>query len=261
MIKDNKPLILVTNDDGINAKGIDQLIQIARRFGDVLVVAPDRGRSATSHTVTVNTPVYFSKIKEETGLIIYQCSGTSVDCVKFALNELNDQVPDFILAGINHGTNAAISIAYSGTMGAVMEGCIHGIPSAGFSLDDHHPDADFTMVSDFTKKIIDKLISNGLPHGVCLNVNFPLIQAHEVKGIKICRQASSKWVEKFDFSEDEHGIYFILAGDFYNFEPDAVDTDDWAMRHNYISIVPVEIDFTAHHAINSIKMFEYEVKV
>jgi len=257
-----KPLILVTNDDGIGSKGIKVLTEIALEFGDVLVVAPESCRSATSHTVSINIPLFLKKVESQNGLTRYSCSGTSVDCVKFAINEISGRKPDFILSGINHGTNSAISIVYSGTMGAAMEGCIHGIPSAGFSLLDYNADANFEMAGHFTRKIIKVLISSGIPLNTCLNVNYPMLPLSEIIGIKICRQASSKWIEKFRKQyDDKSGEYYLLTGEFYNFEPDATDTDIWALNNNYISIVPVEVDYTAHHSLELLKIFENEIKI
>jgi 5'-nucleotidase len=262
LIPATKPLILVTNDDGIDSKGIRVLIDIATDFGDVHVIAPDTCRSATSHSVSVNTPLFLNKLEYRNGLIKYSCSGTAVDCVKFALNEISDRKPDFILAGINHGTNSAISIVYSGTMGAAMEGCIHGIPSAGFSLFDKYADADFTMAEFFTRKIVEQMIKSGLPDSTCLNVNFPDLPVEKIKGVKICRQAKSKWAEKFEKKTDnKNGSHYLLSGDFYNYEPDAADTDIWALHNGYISIVPVGVDYTAHQSIGILKVFENEIKI
>lgn len=258
MKKKDKLEILITNDDGIDANGIHVMIDLLRPYARLLVVAPDRGQSAMSHAITMKTPLHLTKKRQEEGLEVYTCNGTSVDCVKLALNELvKDYRPDYIFSGINHGTNASISIIYSGTMAAALEGSIHGIPSVGLSVLDHSPDADFSVAKAYAPKIFELLRQNGHSKGLCLNVNFPKIKPAEVKGIKICRQARSQWVEEYDKRTDPHNRdYYWLTGRFLNFEPDATDTDDWALRNNFISIVPVQFDFTAHDKINDLKILE-----
>jgi 5'-nucleotidase len=257
MNKERKPRILITNDDGIHAKGIQVLIDLLKPYGNLLVVAPDKGQSAMSHAITLNNPLHLKQIRNDENLQIYTCSGTSVDCVKLALNELESEKPDFLFSGINHGTNSSISIIYSGTMAAALEGSIHGITSIGLSVLDYSEQADFSMASHFSNKIVKTILSNNTNHGVCLNINFPKVSREDVKGIKICRQARSAWVESFDKRSDPHNRdYYWLTGRFHNHEPDAQDTDDWALRNNYISVVPVEVDFTAHDQINELKYLE-----
>lgn len=256
--KRDKPEILITNDDGIEANGIHVLIELLQPYANLLVVAPDRGQSAMSHAITMNTPLHLKKKKEEEGLEVYTCNGTSVDCIKLAVNELRrGNPPDYIFSGINHGTNSSISIIYSGTMAAALEGSIHGISSVGLSVVDYSPDADFSIAKAYIPKIFDTLQQNGHSAKVCLNINFPKIELAEVKGIKVCRQARSRWVEEYDKRTDPHNReYYWLTGKFHNYEPDATDTDDWALRNNYISIVPVQFDFTAHEKINDLKILE-----
>ncbi|MEA3443633.1 MAG: 5'/3'-nucleotidase SurE, partial [Bacteroidota bacterium] len=215
-------------------------------------------QSAMSHSISIKKPLFLKKISKENGLEIYSCNGTSVDCVKLALNELRKgKKPDFLFSGINHGTNASVSIIYSGTMAAALEGSIHGITSIGLSVTDHSEDADFSIAQAWVPKIFENLMQNGVHNGLCLNINFPKIQLSEVKGLKVCRQARSRWVEEFDKRTDPFNRdYYWLTGKFHNYEPEATDTDDWALRNNYVSVVPVQFDFTNHSEINDLKIFE-----
>lgn len=239
-LKKQNLLILVTNDDGINAKGIRILIEVAKLYGEVLVVAPDSHQSAKSHSITQNIPISFKKIKSEENYAEYSCSGTPVDCVKIAIHEIAKRKPDLILSGINHGLNTSISVIYSGTMAAAIEGSFHSISSAGFSGRNYLPDANFSYTIPYIKKIIEDLIKNGLPEGVSLNVNFP----NNPKAMKVCRASAGKWQEKFVNSNNPFGKKaFWISGKFIDKEPDAKDTDIFALKQNYISIVPTKVNF------------------
>ncbi len=246
-----KPLILITNDDGADARGIDVLTRLMMQIGDVVVVAPDGARSGQSSALTVTQPIRFTKLEEKEGLIRYSCTGTPTDCVKLALNEIVKQTPDLVVAGINHGSNAAINVIYSGTMGAVLEGCENGIISIGFSINNHSLDADFTNFEPFILEITRKTLQNGIPKGTCLNVNAPV---GEIAGIKITRQCEGHWTKEFKKCTDPHGrAYFWLTGYFKNHEPEAKDTDEWAISEGYISIVPTKIDMTAYELMEELK--------
>ena len=247
-----RPLILITNDDGVFAKGINTLIEIARSFGEVVVFAPDSARSGMSNAITVYSPVVYSKLFSEEGVTVYSCTGTPTDCVKFSRYALfKEREPDLLLSGINHGSNASINVIYSGTMGAVLEGCANGIPSVGFSLCDHSWDADFSVSKPYIKSIIGWVLENPLPEGVCLNVNIPV---GELNGMKICRQASGYWKEEFEPRQDKNGITgYWLTGEYVNREPDAEDTDDWALNNRYVSIVPTLVDLTDRGRIDMFK--------
>lgn len=249
---DKKPLIFITNDDGDLAKGIAELIETARKFGDVVVMAPDGPRSGMSNALTVSQPIRFKMIKNEPGFTLYTCTGTPTDCVKIALNEVfTDKKPDLLLSGINHGSNAAINVIYSGTMGAVLEGCVNGINSIGLSIDDYSYDADFSNFQPYIEQIISNVIENPLPNGICLNVNSPKL---EIKGIKITRQCEGRWTQEFAKRIDPAGrSYYWLTGHYENHEPKAEDTDDWAINHGYISIVPVKVDMTANEYIEKLR--------
>lgn len=253
----NRPLILITNDDGYRAGGIQALIEAARPYGDLLVVAPAEGQSGMSHALTVKTPLRVEKHVEEPGFTLYVCNGTPCDCVKFALNKFAATPPDLLLSGVNHGANSSVSVLYSGTMAAAIEGCMYHIPAVGFSLLDHSPDANFTPYIGHIKTIIETVMKNGLQDGVCLNVNIPAIPIDDIKGVRICRQARGHWIEEFDRRIDVSGReYFWLTGDFLNEEPDAQDTDEWALKNNYISVVPVQIDMTCYKSMDKLnKMF------
>jgi 5'-nucleotidase len=250
-----KPSILVTNDDGIHAKGLRELIEVIRLFGNVTVIAPEVSMSGMSGAVTVDQPLRTVKLSEEPGLTVYKCNGTPVDCVKLGFNHLLEKTPDYVVSGINHGANTSISIIYSGTMGAAMEGSLHGVPSIGFSLTDFHPDADFGKAKIFSARIFQAIMENKLPRDTCLNVNIP---QGIPKGIKICRQARGKWSEEFDKRTDPHQRpYFWLSGTFHNYEEHAKDTDLYALEKNYVSVVPVKVDMTCYETLESLKNWNF----
>ncbi len=248
-----RPLILVTNDDGISAPGIKALVEVMSKLGTVVVVAPDSPQSAMGHAITINNTLHINKISTENALVTeYSCSGTPVDCVKMAVSEIIKQKPDLCVSGVNHGSNSSINVIYSGTMSAAVEAGIEGIPAIGFSLCDYDWNADFETCKPYIEKISLEVLQNGLPDGVVLNVNFPKKKADELKGIKICRQAKAMWVEKFDKRQTPIGKdYYWLTGEFIN-QDKGEDTDEWALKNGYISIVPVQFDMTAHHAIQQL---------
>jgi 5'-nucleotidase len=253
-----KPLILVTNDDGVTAKGINSLIEVAKKFGDVIVVAPDKPQSAMGHAITINSILHVNEVSENGNVKTLSTSGTPVDCVKLAVNEILDRKPDLVISGINHGSNASINVIYSGTMSAAVEACIEGIPAIGFSLLDFGSDADFTASKHFAELIIPHVLKNGLPSGICLNVNIPKLTLDKIQGIKICHQANANWEEKFDKRTNPSGhVYYWLTGDFVNYEV-SDESDLWALDHGYVSIVPVQFDMTAHQSINDMtKLFNH----
>lgn len=253
-----KPLILVTNDDGITAPGIRTLIEIMKTIGDVVVVAPDAPQSAMGHAITINDTLYCHKMNLgiDATHLEYSCSGTPVDCVKLAVNELLDRKPDLCVSGINHGSNSSINVIYSGTMSAAVEAGTIGIPSVGFSLLDYSLEADFTPCVKFVKQIVEQSLKNGMPKGVVLNVNFPKLPEHQIKGIKVCRQADAHWEEQFDKRTSPLGRdYYWLTGTFIN-KDKGEDTDEWALKNGYVSVVPVQYDLTAHHAIKEINSWD-----
>jgi 5'-nucleotidase len=248
-------LILVCNDDGITAPGIRALVEVAKEFGDVVVVAPDKPQSAMGHAITINATLRVNPVKID-GQIEYACSGTPVDCVKLAVNKILHRKPDLLISGINHGSNASINVIYSGTMSAAMEGALERIPSIGFSLLDHSIDADFTASQDIARTIIAKALETGIPEGICLNVNIPNGPRELIKGIKVCRQAVANWEEEFDERKDPMGkTYFWLTGVFRNYD-EGTDTDIWALENNFVSVVPCQFDITAHKSLNHFKTWE-----
>lgn len=255
---EDKPLILVTNDDGYRAKGIRALIEAVKPFGRLVVVAPAEAQSGMSHAITVKYPLRLEKYEETEDLLFYICSGTPVDCVKIAMNQLFKNKPDLLVSGINHGANSSSSVVYSGTMAAAIEGCLYEIPSIGFSLLDFSKDADFSSCIKPARAIVDNVLKQGIKPGTCLNVNIPNIPESEIQGIRICRQNRGVWREEFDKRTDPNKKeYYWLTGEFYNLEPEADDTDEWALHHHYISIVPVQTDLTSYSSLDAIRQWKF----
>ena len=254
-----KPLILITNDDGLFAPGIRALVNIAADFGDLVIVAPDSPQSGQGHAVTLEKPLRINPVSTFGAHEAYDCSGTPVDCVKLAKHlVLKDRKVDLCLSGINHGANSSINIIYSGTMSAAMEASIEGINSIGFSLLDYSFDADFDSAASYIRSIIDKTLTKGLYHTSLLNVNIPKLKQHEIKGIRVCRQAEGRWIEEFMEGTDPRGQkYYWLSGQFVS-DDHLDDTDEWALRNGYISIVPSGHNLTRFQAIEPLKYFEHE---
>lgn len=252
-----RPLILVTNDDGISAPGISALVEVMKELGDVIVVAPDKPQSGMGHAITINSTLRIHKLKLYGVKEEYSCTGTPVDCVKIAVNKILHKKPDLCVSGINHGSNMSINVIYSGTMSAAVEGAIEEIPSIGFSLLDYSIDADFSACKKIVKTISQQVLANGLPKGVCLNVNIPKLHYNEIKGIKICRQARANWIEELDERTDPSGKpYFWLTGKFVNFEKGNNETDVWALEHGYVSVVPTQFDLTSHSSIKQLSKWK-----
>jgi len=252
--KEYKPLILVTNDDGVGAKGLSELIDVIAGFGEVVVVAPMESQSGMSHAITIKDPIRVTLVREEKNLKVYSCTGTPVDCIKIAINQLLNRKPDLLVSGINHGSNASVSVVYSGTMAAAIEGGINKINSIGLSLSDFSEDADFAAAKFYSKRIIEQVLMNNLEKGTCLNVNIPAGKKEIIKGIKICRQTDGYWQEEYDKRTDpQNREYYWLTGYFNNFEPDAEDTDEWALKNNYVSIVPIQVDFTSFSQLDRLR--------
>lgn len=255
-----KPLILVTNDDGITAPGLRTLIEVMNTIGEVVVIAPDSPQSGMGHAITVNSTLYVEKVKiDKNPQSEYSCSGTPVDCVKLAVKQILGRRPDICVSGINHGSNSSINVIYSGTMSAAMEGAIEGIPSIGFSLLNYKFDADFSAARHYAGVVTRAVLQGGPWRELLLNVNIPYLPLKEMKGLKICRQAMAKWKEEFDERLDPaQQKYYWLTGKFLN--PDlGEDTDEWALANGYVSVVPVEFDFTAHHAIPILNKLHWNV--
>lgn len=255
----NKPLILISNDDSINAKGIKVLVKIAEKFGRVVVVAPDKPQSAKSHSITLEAPLTFTKsnIFGE-NIESYYCSGTPADCIKLAYNNILDKKPDLILSGINHGSNFSVNLIYSGTVAVAIEGTMHNTPSIAFSVTSHDPDADFSSAEIYVEKIIRKVLESNLDE-LCLNVNIPDVKPEEIKGIRTCKQTKGAWFEEFVKipHPDSNKDYYWLTGKYVNFEPESTDTDAWAINNNYVSIVPLKIDFTDYKTLEQINFWKF----
>lgn len=252
-----RPLILITNDDGITAPGIRALVEVASQLGEAVIVAPDAPQSGMGHAITVSAPIRLHPVNVFEGLVAYECSGTPADCVKLARHVvLKGRTPDLCISGINHGSNASINIIYSGTMSAAMEASLEGIPSIGFSLLDYSHNADFEAGKPFIRRMIEWVLAHGMAHGSLLNVNIPNLPADEIKGIKICRQADARWVEEFTEAVDPRGQrYYWLTGRFVN-NDEGEDTDIRALGKGYISVVPSMHDLTNYRAIDRLKNLE-----
>lgn len=248
-----KPLILVTNDDGITAPGIRHLVEFMNEIGDVIVVAPNSPQSGKGHAITINSTLTFEEISLEGPQSDYSLSGTPVDCVKFALDKILTRKPDLVVSGINHGANSSINVIYSGTMSAAVEAGVEGLQAIGFSLLDFSWDADFVQAKKYIQKIVRRILENPMPKGTVLNVNIPKLSEDEIKGIKVCRQANAKWEENFDERINPHGKkYYWLTGYFNNMDS-GDDADETALADGYISIVPVKFDLTAHEHLAELR--------
>lgn len=257
-MKNEKPLILISNDDGVSAKGLHELVKTLVGLGEIVVMAPDGPRSGASGSITSEFPVRYFKVSEEKDLLVYKCSGTPVDCVKLALFELLPRCPDLVIGGINHGDNSAVNVHYSGTMGVVIEGCLKGVPSIGYSLCDHDADADFKPMLPYVRKIAEQVLVHGLPKGTCLNVNVP--RSSDLKGVRICRQTDASWGnEWWRGQHPKGGEYFWLTGKFTNNEPEAQDSDRWALEHGYVAVTPIQIDMTAYGLIDVLNTWNLSV--
>ncbi|MCS4304357.1 MULTISPECIES: 5'/3'-nucleotidase SurE [unclassified Chryseobacterium] len=248
-----RPLILVTNDDGITAPGIRNLISFMNEIGEVVVVAPNSPQSGKGHAITINSTLSYEEVTLDGPQTDYSCSGTPVDCVKMALDKIMTRRPDIVVSGINHGANSSINVIYSGTMSAAVEAGVEGIPAIGFSLLDFSWEADFTQAKEFIQNIVRKTLENPMPKGIVLNVNIPKLPASEIKGVKVCKQAHAKWEESFDERVNPHGKkYYWLTGYFNNMD-DSEDADETALANGYISIVPVKFDLTAYEYMKTLE--------
>lgn len=248
-----KPLILISNDDGVDAPGLKVLTEVAREFGDVVVMAPRNNASCLSHSLTTQRPLRVYDVKQEDGLEIYCCDGTPADCVKLAVTHFCPQKPDLVLSGINHGSNSSINVLYSGTMGAAIEASVLGFNAIGFSLLSHNHQTDLTPCIPYARKITGYVLEHGLPEFVSLNVNIPHIAAEQIKGIRICHEAKAQWLDSFEERVDPRGQrYWWLTGKFLCENPDE-GSDEWALTNGYVSVVPVSTDFTNYKAIDNLK--------
>jgi len=255
-MENKKPFILISNDDGYQAKGINSLVDMIRDMADILVCAPESGRSGMACAFSANDPLVLVPQKQEEGLEVWSCNGTPVDCVKLALEELcKERRPQMVIGGINHGDNASVNAHYSGTMGVTLEGCMKYIPSLAFSLCTHDWFADFESLRPYIRKIVRKVLDDGLPKGVCLNVNFPVVD--QFKGVRVCRMAPGTWDNEVVKCRHPRGYdYWWMVGRYTNDEPEAEDTDNWALRHGYIAITPTKIDITSYEMIEQMKNWD-----
>ena len=255
-MENKKPFILISNDDGYQAKGINSLVDMIRDMADILVCAPESGRSGMACAFSANDPLVLVPQRQEEGLEVWSCNGTPVDCVKLALEELcKERRPQMVIGGINHGDNASVNAHYSGTMGVTLEGCMKYIPSVAFSLCTHDWFADFEPLRPYIRKIVRKVLDDGLPKGVCLNVNFPVVD--QFQGVRVCRMAPGTWDNEVVKCRHPRGYdYWWMVGRYNNDEPEAEDTDNWALRHGYIAITPTKIDITSYEMIEQMKNWD-----
>ncbi len=254
LLNQDDKLILITNDDGLYAEGLRTLLEVMEEFGKVVLVSTLESMSGMSQALTVKIPLRVKLLEENEKRRIYTCNGTPTDSIKIAVNQLLERKPDWVVSGINHGANASVSVLYSGTMAAAIEGCLYGINSVGFSLNDFSRTANFSVCRKYIRIVMQKLSDEALPQGICLNVNVPSVPENEIRGIKICRQAKGNWKEEFVKRKDPMGrTYYWLTGLFNNHEPEATDTDEWALANGYVSIVPVSVDMTAYGYLDSLK--------
>ena len=242
-----RPLILISNDDGYQAKGIQSLVDMLHDIADIVVCAPDSARSGVSCAFSATSPLVLTLREKREGVEIWSCNGTPVDCVKMALSNICQRRPDMVIGGINHGDNASVNTHYSGTMGVTMEGCMKYIPSVAYSLCDHRSDADFEPLRPYVRRFTEKVLSEGLPKGICLNINFPVIEEGDYKGVKVCRMAYGTWSNETTKCHHPRGYdYWWMVGHYRNDEPEQEDTDNWALQHDYVAITPTHMDVTAY---------------
>lgn len=253
----NRPLILVTNDDGYQSRGLRRLVQLMQPLGDVVSVSTDKPMSAKGHSITTTPTLEATLLSETRGYKEYVCNGTPVDCVKLGYQILLDRKPDLVVSGINHGSNASTNVIYSGTMGAAIEACMDGINAIGFSLDNYDPDAYLDHLDETIVTITKKVLDEGLPKDVCLNVNFPSWRGMPFKGLKVCRQAKGRWVEAYSQSTDENGATCLKMGGEFIFEDEGGDTDFEALNDYYVSVVPTHFDMTAKDHLEQMRHFEH----
>ncbi len=250
-----RPLLLISNDDGYQAKGVNCLVEMLKDMADIIVCAPDDARSGYSCAFSAGIPLRLNLQRKEDGIEVWSCNGTPVDCVKMALANICQRRPDMIIGGINHGDNASVNTHYSGTMGVTIEGCLKYIPSVAYSLCDQRTDADFEPLRTYVRDITGRVLKEGLPKGVCLNVNFPLVESFA--GVKVCRMAFGTWYNECIKYHHPRGYdYWWMVGHYKNDEPDAEDTDNWALKHGYVAITPTQIDVTAYQAMEQIKNWQ-----
>lgn len=252
-MKTNKPFILVSNDDGYHSGGIKYLVEMLRDIADLLVVAPEAARSGFACAFSATKPLRLKRRNRIEGIEMWSCSGTPVDCVKLALNQFcYERQPDLIIGGINHGDNSSVNSHYSGTMGIAREGCMKGIPSIAFSSCNYDENADLSALAPYVRTIVRRVLSEGLPQGVCLNVNFPA--EPPFRGVRPSRMGRGSWINEVVKEHHPRGYdYYWVVGEYLNEEPEAEDTDQWAINHGYIAITPTTIDMTAYAMLDRLK--------
>lgn len=260
-MENKKPLILITNDDGYQAKGLKKLVSLMRPLGEVVVISTEKVMSAKGHSITTTPDLTVRLVESGPDYKEYICNGTPVDCVKVGYQWLLERFPDLVVSGINHGSNASINVIYSGTMAAAIEACMDGINAIGFSLDCYDLDADFDHLDGYITAITKKVLREGLPDGICLNVNFPARSEEPFKGLRVCRQAKAKWIEVYSECLDESGGTCLKLGGKFICEDEGEDTDYYALKHNFVSLVPTHFDLTATQYMDDMLRFEHVLEL
>lgn len=250
---DKKPLILIANDDGYRAKGFYKLIELMRKIGEVVAISTEKPMSGQSHSITNHEPLRVYLAEQDVDYKLYVCTGRPVDCIKIGYRFTDGRLPDLVVSGINHGSNASSNVIYSGTMGAALEACMDGVPAIGFSVDSYSSNACFDHVDYYVDTIARRVLKEGLPKGVCLNVNMPKKSDEPIKGVRICRQAKGRWSQTFEQRVDPFGRdYYWLIGYFIE-EDEGADTDLYAIKNNYIAVVPTMFDMTSYSTMEMLK--------
>lgn len=261
-MSDNRPLILICNDDGIDARGIHALACAVDGLGDIVVIAPEREQSAVGHSITMRDPVraFTYAFEIPSGPIsAWAVTGTPADCIKLGCNRLLDRFPDLVISGINQGPNTAVNVLYSGTVSAASEACILGIPAIAVSLCSWDPKADFEAAGHVARRVAEQVVRRGLPDGVLLNVNVPATGENSLPGVEITRQASARWEEEFSPRVDPFNrTYYWLTGRFVNLD-DGTDNDLAAIERGYVSITPLRLDLTAHDHLKTLSKWDWRL--
>lgn len=247
---------MISNDDGYHSPGIHALVDMVSDLADVLVCAPEAARSGFSCAFSAVDYLRLKRRNDIGTAQVWSCSGTPVDCVKLALDQLcPNRRPDLILGGINHGDNSSVNNHYSGTMGIAMEGCMKYIPSVAFSSCYYNEDANLEPVRPYVVRLVKKVLTEGLPKGVCLNVNFPAEESF--RGLKVCRMTYGRWVDEIVTARHPRGYdYYWVVGRYQNDEPENTDTDQWALNHGYVAVTPTTMDVTAYEFLSKIKHWD-----
>jgi 5'-nucleotidase len=249
--------ILVSNDDGIDSAGIFSLVEALQEIADVTVVAPHKEQSAVGHAITMQTPLRVFEYQKNGKFFGFAIDGTPADCVKIGMRNLMPSPPDLVLSGINHGSNTAINIIYSGTVSAAREAAIMDVPSIAISVASHQV-LDFSFASKVAKLLSQEVYTRGLPLGTMLNVNIPNLPENQIAGIVVTKQGKSKWDDIYEKRIDPYGRnYYWLTGNLMEMDT-ALDIDQAAIKKNYVSVSPIHFDLSDYNTFNMMKEWKIE---